>query len=138
VTLTGMTLTQQQVSQTASTDPNGNYSFSNLQPGIYALTDQPVPSQYTAGATTPGNYGGVVSNGQMLLALPQGGDAVNYDFGLFVPPSPNVNPLGPPLAPPPSPPPAPPPAASPPPAAATPPPVLSKRLLLGDDWRQVL
>jgi hypothetical protein len=140
VSLTGITLTQQQVSETATTDPNGNYSFGNLQPGIYALTDQPVPSQYTAGAATPGSYGGVVSNGQMLLALPQGGDAVNYDFGLFVPPSPNVNPLGPPLAPPPSPPPAPPPppSASSPPAAATPPPVLSKRLLLGDNWRQVL
>jgi hypothetical protein len=136
VTLTGMTLTQQQVSQTVTTDPNGNYSFTNLQPGIYALTDQPIPSQYTAGAATPGSYGGVVSNGQMLLALPQGGDAVNYDFGLFVPPSPNVNPLSPPPSPP-SPPPAPPPSASPPPAASTPL-VLSKRLLLGDDWRQVL
>jgi hypothetical protein len=138
VTLTGMTLTQQQVSETATTDPNGDYNFTNLQPGIYALTDQPVPSQFTAGAATPGNYGGVVSNGQMLLALPQGGDAVNYDFGLFVPPSPNVNPLSPPLVPPPSPPPAPPPSVSPPPAAApTPPPVLTKRSLLGDGWQSL-
>ena len=139
VTLTGVTLTQQQVSETTTTDANGDYSFTNLQPGVYALTDQPIPSQYTAGATTLGSLGGVVSNGQMLLALPQGGDAANYDFGLVLP-SPNGTPSSPPPIQ--SPPPAAPPPAAPPPAAppqinSDPPPVLSKRALLGDGWQSL-
>ena len=75
VTLTGVTLTQQQVTQTVATGQDGSYQFTNLQPGVYALTDQPIPSQYTAGAATLGSLGGVVNNGQMILALPQGADA---------------------------------------------------------------
>lgn len=139
VTLTGVTLTQQQVSETAQTDPNGGYHFTGLQPGVYAVTDQPIPSGYTGGAATLGNFGGVVSNGQILLALPQGGDAANYDFGLVLP-APNV---GPTSAPTPSPSASP--TASPPPSDPTPPasaaadpaPVLSKRALLGDGWQSL-
>jgi hypothetical protein len=82
VTLSGITLTQQMVSETTTTSTNGTYSFTNLQPGIYSLSDQPIPSQYTAGAATVGSLGGTVSNGQLILALPQGGDAMCYDFGL--------------------------------------------------------
>ncbi len=59
VTLTGVTLTDQQVSETATTDPSGDYSFTGLLPGVYALTDRPVPSTYTAGASTLGSEGGV-------------------------------------------------------------------------------
>lgn len=140
VTLTGVTLTQQQVSETTQTDPqNGSYHFTGLQPGVYAVTDQPIPSGYTGGAATLGNFGGVVSNGQMLLALPQGGDAANYDFGLVLP-APNV---GPTSAPTPNSTPSPtasqPPSNSTPPAsaAADPAPVLSKRALLGDGWQSL-
>jgi hypothetical protein len=119
VHLTGVTLTQQTVSQTVMTDANGHYSFTNLQPGTYTLTDQPIPSQYLAGAETLGSLGGVIQGNQMIVAVPQGADGMCYDFGLVTPPAPP--PLAPPPAPPPcmSPPPAPPPA--PPPLA--PPPV---------------
>jgi hypothetical protein len=138
VTLTGVTLTQQQVSETATTDANGHYSFTNLQPGIYAVTDQPIPAGYTAGAVTAGNYGGVVSGNQILLALPEGGDAMSYDFGLVIPSGPNINPLTPPPSPSPSPAPSPPPSPAPPPQTQTdPPPVLSKRELLGDGWQSL-
>jgi hypothetical protein len=145
VTLTGVTLTQQTVTQTATTAADGSYSFTGLLPGIYSLNDLPVPSQYSAGAATLGSYGGQVSNGQLLLALPQGGDAMNYDFGLV--------PIPPPAAPPPatspgagqSPPPAAPPPAAPPasPAPADPggafnPALgLSKRSLIGDGWQSL-
>lgn len=139
VTLTGVTLTQQQVSETATTDPNGSYNFTNLQPGVYALTDQPIPSGFTGGAATLGNFGGTVSNGQMLLALPQGGAAVNYDFGLVLP-APNVGPTSSP-----TPSPSPSPTASQPPSNPTPPaaaaadpiPFLSKRSLIGDGWQSL-
>lgn len=139
VTLTGVTLTQQQVSETATTDPKtGSYNFANLQPGVYAVTDQPIPTQFTPGAATLGNYGGVLSNGQMLLALPQGGDAVNYDFGLFLPSAPSVAPTSSPTASPSASP-----SASPPPSDPTPatpvtlPLVISKRSLLGDGWQSL-
>jgi hypothetical protein len=136
VTLTGLTLTQQQVALTAVTDTNGYYSFTNLQPGIYSLTDQPIPSGYIAGAETAGSYGGVVSNNDILLALPQGGVAMCYDFGLIVPPIPNINPLPPPPPSPPPPPPPPPPIISPPPSDPGPP-ILTKRSLIGDGWQSL-
>ena len=149
VTLTGVTLTQQPVSETTATASNGAYSFTGLLPGIYALTDQPIPSQYTAGAATVGSLGGVVSNDQVILALSQGADAMCYDFGLVPPaaptvaptptstptPTPNVNPT-----------------PTPTPLAVTPvdpalpaDPVrvadpalgLSKRSLLGDGWQSL-
>lgn len=137
VTLTGITLTQQQVTQTTTTDPNGSYQFTDLQPGIYALTDQPVPSQYTAGTTMLGSLGGVANNGELILALPQGGDAANYDFGLVLA-APNVTPTSPPPIPSPppiSPPPAP--APAPTPSVDPLPVVVSKRSLLGDGWQSL-
>jgi hypothetical protein len=146
VTLTGLTLTQQQVTQTATTGQDGSYQFTGLQPGIYSLTDQPIPSQYTAGTDTLGSLGGVVNNGQMILALPQGGDGTNYDFGLVLPattsppPSPSASPIPspPPVSPPPPPSTNSTPATTPPPATtADPPPVLSKRSLLGDGWQSL-
>lgn len=150
VTLNGLTLTQQQVTQTIKTDANGNYEFTGLQAGIYSVTDLPVPSSYTAGAATLGSLGGVVNNGSLLLALPQGGDGINYDFGLLV--APNVTPTSPPpVSPPPVSPPAAPPPSAPPPAPVSPPaapppaaspdpaptPVLSKRSLIGDGWQSL-
>lgn len=143
VTLTGTTLTGQQVTEATTTGSNGVYSFTGLQPGIYTLSDLPIPAPYTAGAENLGSLGGVVSNGEMILALPQGGDAMCYDFGL-VPPAPTPAPSVPPPAQ------SPPPSVTPPngsttPPATTPPtmvpftipPVLSKRSLIGDGWQSL-
>jgi hypothetical protein len=140
VTLTGLTLTQQQVTKTVKTDPNGSYQFTGLQPGIYSLTDQPIPSSYTAGASTLGSLGGVVNNDNLLVAVPQGGDGINYDFGLVavsqnvIPNSPPTSPPAPPPPPPPSPPPPPPPPQTSPPASPPPLPFASKYWLIGGDW----
>ncbi len=142
VTLTGATLTGQQVTQVTTTGSDGSYSFTGLQPGIYTLSDLPIPATYSAGAATLGSLGGVVSNGEMILALPQGGDAMCYDFGL-VPPPPPVSPSAPPPAQ--SPPPVTPPNGSTTPPVTTPnttvtdapPPVLSKRSLIGDGWQSL-
>lgn len=136
VTLTGTTLTNQQVTATATTGADGHYSFTNLLPGIYSLSDQPIPGSYTAGAATLGNLGGLVANGELILALPQGGNAMCYDFGL-VAPAPSVGPASPP------------PVQSPPVAPSSgptspapadpgdPAPILSKRSLLGDGWQSL-
>lgn len=158
VTLSGVTLAGQSVSETTTTAANGTYSFTGLQTGIYSLSDQPIPSQYTAGAATVGSLGGDVSHGQLILALPQGGDGMCYDFGLVPTPPPASPPPSPPSTPPASPPPPtinvtplPPPApvsppSSPSPAPATPtdpsapadPGLLpSKRSLLGDGWQSL-
>ena len=72
VTLTGVTLTGQQVSETTKTDSSGDYNFTNLLAGVYSLTDQPIPTQYTEGAATLGTYGGVVSNGGFALGSAAG------------------------------------------------------------------
>ncbi len=138
VTLSGITLTQQMVSETTTTAANGTYSFTGLQPGIYSLSDQPIPSQFTAGAATVGSLGGTVSNGQLILALPQGGDAMCYDFGLVPTSAPSVGPTsgtttptsGTTTTP----------SASTPSDPATPadPSLgLSKRSLLGDGWQSL-
>jgi hypothetical protein len=143
VTLTGTTLTGQQVQETATTGSNGYYIFTGLQSGVYALSDLPIPSTYTAGASNLGSLGGVVSNGEMILALPQGGDAMCYDFGLVPTPSPTPSsppPVQspPPAAPPPSPSPSPAPSAAPTsPAPSDPAPILSKRSLIGDGWQSL-
>lgn len=148
VTLMGTTLTGQQVTETTTTGSDGSYSFTGLQAGVYALSDLPIPSTYTAGAATLGSLGGVVSNGEMILALPQGGDAMCYDFGL-VPPGPSVTSTSPPPVQSPPPPVAPPNGGSttPPvttptttptsPVTSDPPPVLSKRSLIGDGWQSL-
>jgi hypothetical protein len=146
VNLTGFTLTGQSVSQTTTTSSAsgavGTYSFTNLGPGIYTLSDVQL-ANFLPGAETLGNLGGLVQGNVMILALPQGANAMCYDFGEVPPP--------PPPAPPPAPPPPPnggvvsPPAVSPPVVTPTndppadPPPittplVLTKRTLLGNGW----
>lgn len=147
VNLTGVTITGQSVNLTTTTGSNGTYSFTNLQPGIYTLSDVQ-PTNYTAGALNLGSLGGVVQNNDMILALPQGGFGMCYDFGEVPPPSP---PPAPPPSPPPtnnggglpqSPPPVSPPASPPPGPTSDPslfpiPVAISKRSLLGDGWQSL-
>jgi hypothetical protein len=142
VTLTGTTLRGQKIAESATTGTDGHYSFTNLDPGAYTLSDLPIPASYTAGAATLGNFGGVLANGELVLALPQGGNAHQYDFGLLQA-APNVGPSSPPPVQ--SPPPVAPTSGStsPPPSTPTstdpgnPPPTLSKRSLLGDGWQSL-
>lgn len=148
VNLTGTTLAGLAVNLTTTTGPNGAFNFTNLDPGTYTLSDVQ-PAGYTRGAETLGSLGGLIVGDQMIIALPQGGDGMCYDFGEIPPP--------PPPAPPPPPPPNNPPPngtpistpVGPPITPATPvpfdpglpvffpPPGLSKRSLLGDGWQSL-
>jgi hypothetical protein len=131
VNLTGVTLTGQSVSQTTQTASDGTYRFTNLQAGVYTLSDVQPPG-FTAGAENLGSLGGTVVNNQMVLALPQGGTAMCYDFGeiLPTPPPPPPNGGGIPIPPPNTP-------SNPPSTPADPPSTLSKRFLLGDGWQSL-
>lgn len=57
VQLTGVTYTGATVSQTAVTDNNGEYTFTNLQPGTYTLVEV-TPNGFTDGKDSVGSLGG--------------------------------------------------------------------------------
>jgi hypothetical protein len=90
------------VNKTTATAADGSYSFTNLRPGTYALTQSP-PAGFTDAATTVGSQGGtgatdVVSD----INLAAGVDGVNNNFGelkpnIPTPPTPlpkDVDPFG--------------------------------------------
>jgi hypothetical protein len=153
VNLHGTTVAGQSVNRTTTTAADGTYNFTNLQAGLYSLTDQLTPAQqaqYSSGAETLGSLGGALVGNEMIVALPQGSEGMCYDFGADPqsPPPASPPPLAPPLATPVSPPLAPPPVSpppvSPPPSAPgnpsipmIPPVGLSKRSLLGDGWQSL-
>jgi hypothetical protein len=145
VNLTGVTLTGQSVNLTTTTGSDGSYSFTNLQAGIYTLSDVQ-PSSYTAGTLNLGSLGGIVQNNQMIVALPQGGDGMCYDFGELPPspppappPPPSPNGGGVPLSPPPgtTPPQSPPPGTTFDPSLFATSGPISKRSLIGGGWQSL-
>ena len=80
VTLTGVDDLGNPVSQTAVTDDDGAYSFDNLRPGTYAITETP-PAGYTDGIDSIGSQGGVVGNDKFTgIVLQQGVTGVNNNF----------------------------------------------------------
>jgi uncharacterized repeat protein (TIGR01451 family) len=54
MTLSGTDFTGTPVSRTTTTDANGRYSFANLMPGQYNVTEPNQPAGYKDGADTPG------------------------------------------------------------------------------------
>jgi protocatechuate 3,4-dioxygenase beta subunit len=73
------------VSATTTTASNGSYSFQNLRPGNYAITETQ-PAGYNEGATTVGSQGGtgsvdVVSD----ITLNAGVNGINNNFGEVTP-----------------------------------------------------
>jgi hypothetical protein len=88
---------------------DGSYSFGNLRPGTYTITESPPPGGYIQGASALGTLAGaapgtspgkVVGNTQFQVTVGQGVAGVNYDFNELLPPAtPQVIP---PVAPPPS------------------------------------
>jgi uncharacterized repeat protein (TIGR01451 family) len=75
---------------TASTDGSGNFSFVNLSPGTYALTETQ-PAAYLDGLDAAGSQGGAVAPllGDAISAinLPANTAATNYLFGEVTPAS---------------------------------------------------
>jgi hypothetical protein len=91
ITLTGMTSSGQSVSLTTYTAPDGSYSFLNLAPGKYTVTET-LPnavSSYTptsTAGTVNGNVDGSGNGGSIAaITLNAGDNGINYDFGDTLP-----------------------------------------------------
>ncbi|GAA2658384.1 conserved repeat domain-containing protein [Actinosynnema pretiosum] len=82
VTLTGTDATGASVNRTATTNATGDYSFTGLLSGTYAVTETQ-PAGYLDGAETPGSEGGTITPPDSITAitLPVDADAVDYLFG---------------------------------------------------------
>jgi uncharacterized repeat protein (TIGR01451 family) len=83
VALTGTDMNSAPVSQTTTSDANGDYTFSNLLPGTYTLV-QTQPTGFTdtgANVGTPAG-GTATSNNQITsIVLTSGTNATAYNFG---------------------------------------------------------
>jgi SdrD B-like domain/Domain of unknown function (DUF4214) len=89
ITLTGFN-DQGPVSKTTTTAADGSYSFANLRPGTYGIT-QTQPSGYIPGATTVGSQGGTETTGDISnISLASGVNGVNNNFGELRPSTPGV------------------------------------------------
>jgi hypothetical protein len=70
------------------TNPDGSYSFINLRPGTYSVSEGAVPSTYLDGKDTAGNFGGTVTNDLIsTVSLGQGAIGTDYNFGELLPAS---------------------------------------------------
>jgi protocatechuate 3,4-dioxygenase beta subunit len=91
VTLTGFD-DNGPVSKTAKTDSTGAYSFTNLRPGTYAITETQ-PAGYLDGKDTIGTPGGTAGNDVFSdIQLAAGVDGTQNNFGELKPDNPG-NPL---------------------------------------------
>ena len=86
VTLTGADDLGQPVSQTTTTAPDGSYSFANLRPGTYAVSEPTQPPGTVNGQTVAGNLGGNATPVATVpsqiggIVLPVGGSGTAYNF----------------------------------------------------------
>ena len=81
VTLTGTDAAGAAVHKTATTDANGDYTFSDLLSGTYTLTETQ-PAAYADGLDHIGSVGGTTGNDVLsAIPLPAGVDATGYLFG---------------------------------------------------------
>ena len=87
VTLTGTDYMGNPVNLTSATDSTGAYSFANLAPGTYAVTESQ-PAGYLDGIDTIGTQGGAVGNDQFTnVVLASGQNGLNNNFGELLPAS---------------------------------------------------
>jgi uncharacterized protein (DUF2141 family) len=81
ITLTGANDQVPFISVPTTTAADGSYSFTNLRPGTYAITQTP-PAGYTDAATTVGSQGGTKATDVVSdIKLNAGVDGVNNNFG---------------------------------------------------------
>ncbi len=88
VTLTGTNDLGQTVSLTTTTSNTGAYSFSNLRPGTYTLTETQ-PAGYLEGHDNVGSLGGSAAVIDVFsgVAATAGANGTNYNFGEILPAS---------------------------------------------------
>lgn len=80
LTLTGTTA-QGPVNLMATSEVNGAYSFTNLQPGTYAIAETQ-PAGYADGLDAVGSLGGTLANDTLsAIVLNNNGNGINYNFG---------------------------------------------------------
>ena len=85
ITLTGAN-DQGAVTLTAHTDVNGNYSFGNLRPGTYVITETQ-PAGYLQGKLSLGSAGGTIGADIFSnVKIGQGVIGAGYNFGEMLPP----------------------------------------------------
>lgn len=76
------------VSETTTTDANGDYSFPGLLAGTYTVTET-TPTGYTDGGETAGSTGGTVTDDVIAdISLAAGVDSIDNDFDENVIPDP--------------------------------------------------
>jgi hypothetical protein len=81
VQLTGSDDLGASVNFSQQTDNDGAYTFLNLRPGNYTLTEAQ-PAGYLQGVDSVGTAGGsLVATDQFFVQLAQGVDGLNYNFG---------------------------------------------------------
>jgi uncharacterized repeat protein (TIGR01451 family) len=82
ITLTGTDDRGAMVSRTTTTDANGNYTFANLRPGNYAVTETQ-PNNFTDGRETIGSLGGTSTTNDRIdsIVVRSGDTGTNYNFG---------------------------------------------------------
>ena len=79
ITLTGTDLYGNPVSDTTTTDGNGDYSFT-VVPGTYTLVETD-PTDFSSTGSEPGTVGSTVdSNNQLTVTIVSGDDSQNNDF----------------------------------------------------------
>ena len=78
-----------QVVATTVTDANGDYAFTNLQPGVQYSVQEIVPADYFAEAATPGDAGGTATDAEDIvgLVLTPAQASMCYDFYIMPPAS---------------------------------------------------
>ncbi len=81
IALSGTDIVGRSVSQTTTTDASGNYSFSNLQPGTYTIT-QTQPDGFRSAVSNPGTAGGTAGDNTIsTIALTSGTNSTGNNFG---------------------------------------------------------
>ncbi|MBK1640945.1 hypothetical protein CKO12_03440 [Chromatium okenii] len=89
VTLTGTDDLGAPVSLTTTTIADGSYSFDDLRPGIYTVTEAGQPAHYLDGKDTAGVPGSGVAGNDVInnIILNAGDSSTNNNFGELPPPA---------------------------------------------------
>src|SRR5207249_1263332 len=87
VKLTGTDDLGHAVSLTTTTDSGGSYSFTNLRPATYTVTETP-PAGYFDGKETVGSLGGTAGTEKFTgVVVGSGASGTGYNFGELAPAS---------------------------------------------------